>query len=428
MTERRRSPCVSDWTAISPSGASIGISNSSRPRSGRRSTSGIHSHYEKKILGALDSRTHQRSQPLIWTMFGAIREDDNPNEDPPTPQDIQPGMSVLCTTSSIPTSIGPDRFGSGHVDIDVQKNPDWAIGTATASPTRTCGDSAPQWLQCRRRTRGDVPCPDPEDQGGRRYVDIAESKDDATRQQWRQAYWATAFRALGDVLHLNQDMAQPQHTRNEPHSGKGCLFGVCLGGHTSVYERYINARALQTDHFQAESASSTPIRTTISPLSIAAYPTPTFARYADYWSTAQGSAERERQGPCRLQQPGLLHRAKQPGLDGIPVAGEQYPRLRRQDRRAHALGRLRAFQFRPILRRARRRLRQVARHAGDRRPTDLIRPVGSVPDLDIEPSPLHAQPRQLRRDGKPAPPARSCVFGRTDQLLLSRANRHQLAG
>ena len=30
----------------------------------------------------------------------------------------------------------------------------------------------------------------------------------------RNKYWATTFRALGDVVHLLQDMAQPQHTRN----------------------------------------------------------------------------------------------------------------------------------------------------------------------------------------------------------------------
>ena len=52
------------------------------------------------------------------------------------------------------------------------------------------------------------------------------SLDDGTwsasyRESQRKAYWATTFRALGDVLHLNQDMAQPQHTRNEVHSGIG---------------------------------------------------------------------------------------------------------------------------------------------------------------------------------------------------------------
>jgi hypothetical protein len=34
----------------------------------------------------------------------------------------------------------------------------------------------------------------------------------------RKAYWATMFRAVGDVVHLLQDLGQPQHTRNDAHS------------------------------------------------------------------------------------------------------------------------------------------------------------------------------------------------------------------
>ena len=50
-------------------------------------------------------------------------------------------------------------------------------------------------------------------------------------EQFRKMYWATVFRSLGDVMHLLQDQAQPQHTRNEGHgkSNKG-------------YEEYIDAR------------------------------------------------------------------------------------------------------------------------------------------------------------------------------------------
>ncbi|MCZ2133902.1 MAG: hypothetical protein LC098_00485, partial [Burkholderiales bacterium] len=33
----------------------------------------------------------------------------------------------------------------------------------------------------------------------------------------RMKYWATMFRSLGGAVHLLQDMAQPQHTRNESH-------------------------------------------------------------------------------------------------------------------------------------------------------------------------------------------------------------------
>ena len=37
----------------------------------------------------------------------------------------------------------------------------------------------------------------------------------AAGEQMRKAYWATTFRSLGDVLHLLEDMSQPQHTRND---------------------------------------------------------------------------------------------------------------------------------------------------------------------------------------------------------------------
>ena len=52
------------------------------------------------------------------------------------------------------------------------------------------------------------------------------------------------FRALGQVLHVVEDMAQPQHTRNDPHAD--CADGVSwlVGGH-SWFEEYIEARTLR---------------------------------------------------------------------------------------------------------------------------------------------------------------------------------------
>ena len=253
--------------------------------------------YEKGMLPALDIDSNV-DDTLVWMVFGAIREDDNSNEDPPTPQDIQPGLKRPLQHFFDPYfDRGLTVSGLGQIDSDIQRNPDWALGTrySFTDPNRIAiprrnGFSVVDAREAMFRALTLMTKAD----GG--YADVAPGVDDATRQKWRQAYWATAFRALGDVLHLNQDMAQPQHTRNEPHSGKGCLFGLCLGGHTSAYERYINARSLQADTFKAESASSTPIRTTISPLSIPPYPTPTFGRYADYWSTAQGSASANGKG------------------------------------------------------------------------------------------------------------------------------------
>ena len=79
----------------------------------------------------------------------------------------------------------------------------------------------------------------PDDTGGVRNP-VNKSEVESTRK----AYWATVFRSLGDVVHLIEDMAQPQHTRKDAHSG-ACWQWVqdYFTGHASVYELYINARA-----------------------------------------------------------------------------------------------------------------------------------------------------------------------------------------
>jgi hypothetical protein len=94
----------------------------------------------------------------------------------------------------------------------------------------------------------------------------------------RNVYWATIFRALGDVLHLNQDMAQPQHTRNDPHTGKGPgIVQALLTGHESVFEKYIQARATGARSYQIDGTPVTP-----EPLNYGGYPIPAFTKYSDF--------------------------------------------------------------------------------------------------------------------------------------------------
>ena len=52
----------------------------------------------------------------------------------------------------------------------------------------------------------------------------------ATTKEQRDRYWATTFRALGDIVHHLQDMAQPQHTRNDAHAGVGIADETQLRG------------------------------------------------------------------------------------------------------------------------------------------------------------------------------------------------------
>jgi len=254
--------------------------------------------YEKDML---DSFKYSRipSTPETWLMYGAIREDDNPSEDPPTPQDVNPGL--LRPLNHFYDPIFDRRLeasGLALLDGDVHKNPDWAVGSFDSfiDPNRpepqrknhfTVLDAREAMFRALTLLT----------YNGTGYPEIAAGRDIATRQQWRQAYWATTFRALGNVLHLNQDMAQPQHTRNEPHSGKPCPIGTtCLAGHTSIYEKYINARALQQTVFNSKGPFNVDVAIPIAPLPVTEYPVPAFANYSDYWSTSPGNPSRPGKG------------------------------------------------------------------------------------------------------------------------------------
>ena len=245
-------------------------------------------------IDILDDLKYDRSQDLIqtWLMFGAIREDDNPSEDPPTPQDVAPGLRRPLHHFYDPYFNRPLTFpGLSTIDSDVHKNPDWAIGSRNSFED----PNAPEFLR-----RNSFSIFDGREAmfraltlqtfDGAGYADVASGVDLATRQHHRQAYWATTFRALGDVLHLNQDMAQPQHTRNEPHSGKYCPTAeICLTGHTSVYEKYVNARALTSRTFESKAPFDATVSITPAALPMGTYPIPAFAKYTDYWSTAAGN-------------------------------------------------------------------------------------------------------------------------------------------
>jgi hypothetical protein len=59
----------------------------------------------------------------------------------------------------------------------------------------------------------------------------------------REKHTALLFRTLGQVLHLLEDSAQPQHTRNDPHAGCADPLASIFGGH-SWYEEYTEDRTL----------------------------------------------------------------------------------------------------------------------------------------------------------------------------------------
>lgn len=254
--------------------------------------------YEQKIMG--DVGVPNPTSILGWIAHGAIREDDGgliaaaitgePYDDP------FGNFNRFCnhfldpiTRNPLSTTLFSDPLSYVGCPNSANINAaNWAMGTAVGSGdafsvepmdanTRNhfsifaAREAMWRALTLRRKDGSNAPRPD-----------ILYSLPSWTKQDDRKAYWASAFRALGDVLHLNQDMAQPQHTRNEGH-------GL---SHSTLYEKYVDARATQDREFKFDSEGRILASGGLPPLPIAGnYPViPSFNRYSDFWSTDQSSA------------------------------------------------------------------------------------------------------------------------------------------
>ena len=197
-----------------------------------------------------------------WLGAGAIREDDylrrpdlqalgcTPAENPQDPQaqvdrplnhffDVQRGGSGLTLASGL---------------FQRLPAPDWALGL---------------------QGRGPNP-----DQNRFSILDARiyqlASLTGSTRAE-RDRSTALLFRTLGQVTHVLQDMAQPQHTRNDPHLG--CLEFLGAGEH-SWYEEYLEKRA-RRETFRTRGDVAPPLR-------LDGYDPVQFGAYRDFWANAQG--------------------------------------------------------------------------------------------------------------------------------------------
>ncbi|MGH8761579.1 MAG: hypothetical protein ACREVW_19080, partial [Burkholderiales bacterium] len=227
-----------------------------------------------------------------WLLRGAIREDDN-TRDTPHPEGDEPGgvfdrvfghffdpQNDLGLTVVAP--LGPRA-------VDWALLPDAAIGGRKNS--FKISDAREAMWRALTLTRIDA--------SGALSDDVRPAEmATAPKEELRKAYWATTFRALGDAVHLVQDMAQPQHTRNDAHAGLGCIpgGGGCAGGHASFFENYLEARTTTVgffhlkDGFLNQNPKPEAIRTNAGQLSYAGYAPPHFTTYAEYFSTGTGAA------------------------------------------------------------------------------------------------------------------------------------------
>lgn len=267
--------------------------------------------YERDITDFLQGDS--AGAPLVtWLMYGAIREDDNTDEDPPTPRDIFPPLPRPLSHFFDPyNDLKLNSVAVKWLADEIVKAPDWAIGSANSlsdpntpqvprNNTFTLFDAREAMFRALTLQTYD----------GSAYADIGGNEDPARQHELRRMYWATTFRALGDVLHVNQDMAQPQHTRNEPHSGKLCSWlPKCPGGHSSVYEKYMKARALNEATFALTQPYNTTMHMWPLPLPAGSYPIPSFDSYAAYWTTGKGTASLTGKGLANYSNQGFFSAA-----------------------------------------------------------------------------------------------------------------------
>ena len=222
-----------------------------------------------------------------WFMRGAIREDDNTSE---TPKADDPG-GVFDRVFGHFFDPVLNRGLTVALLGTQPKAVDWAltesarvqqiVGGTRANQFKVSDAREAMWRALTLKT-------------GAWTDDVVPSGWNSlpsTKDAIRKAYWATTFRALGDVVHLLQDMAQPQHTRNDAHSGRLCVPGTgCVGGHASYFENYLAARTRTEGKFRLREGiggivlSSLEIGIKSDQLRYEGYPPPRFLTHEDYFS------------------------------------------------------------------------------------------------------------------------------------------------
>jgi hypothetical protein len=231
-----------------------------------------------------------------WLMLGSIREDDVPLDSGTlenTPQDEPLGPFVRVVNHFYDPFFDRALFILGATRGSPA--PDWAVTGVDQSNSH---DNQFAIIDARdamwraltlREYRSATP-------GLISDLPFAATQNIPSRESLRTVYWATMFRAVGDAVHLLQDMAQPQHTRNDPHAGRGCTGQLCVAGHASYFENYIDARAtgavsfrLRERFFETSKASDIDEPVAVNSLSYSGYPIVRFAHYRDFFSTGTRS-------------------------------------------------------------------------------------------------------------------------------------------
>ena len=154
-----------------------------------------------------------------WLIRGSIREDDltanyyDPRDG--AVPDSDPYGDILRSLRHFydPIHNMPLTVGSALG----QKSTDWALGTVDAFTSLSPDSTRRQhfsWEDARNNFF--LALTAERDANNDSVREASEREADSEERMFR---WATTFRSLGDVVHLLEDAAQPQHTRNDRHDG-----------------------------------------------------------------------------------------------------------------------------------------------------------------------------------------------------------------
>ncbi len=293
-------------------------------------TSRVGTKYENDVIDKVRNAITDIPNPYSipgWILRGSIREDDNTEETKAgnnTGSGDEPGGVFNRVYGHFYDPQNDRALTVAGFSVGA-KSTDWATdenATVQGRQNRYNIPSAREamWRALTLKTRifNDPPLTN----GSNVALDsIAAQKEDE-----RNAYWATMFRSIGDVVHLLQDAAQPQHTRNDTHSGLGCVPGsnACAFGHASFFENYVAARTLQSGQFSLEEGltSTKPgkvIFATAPQLKYDGYTPPTFTHFSDYFSTDTGGGNASGKGLANYSNRGFFSFGTNIGNTSYPL-------------------------------------------------------------------------------------------------------------
>ena len=264
-----------DYRPASGEAPLLRTSNSNRPY-------GEEQIIERKPISVLGAPPVSPFGVVGWLMRGVIREDDDINTDDPSPKDDPRGDFHRVFSHFHDPVNGNGLKGSG-----VTLGPtaaDWALKSDALAPAFTAIPPLGVLGTPARYNNFNLVSFRESQWIALTGLDKAGTKV-AFNEEQRGIHWATSFRSMGDILHLNQDMAAPQHTRNDGHAG---AFPSAVSGHKSVFERYADARIKGDFAFSNKDDNTSVGNIKINPLPIdfGSYPVPLFAKYADYWASS----------------------------------------------------------------------------------------------------------------------------------------------